>query len=201
MQKVAKEYGISDGTLGNTCRKLYIPTPGVGYWVKKAANHPVEPHPPLPVIQTRSQLPEGRPQHAIAGITPAGLPQTARPESQRNDDPGCNQPTPANRAGPSQARKPSRRLPEPASLWTRRPGDSSLPNSGGDHPDASPLGVGDDFYLTHLSLDDALRLISLALAPSPPLSRRRMGTLCSSPVTPLELSAPCKCRLRLPAYE
>jgi hypothetical protein len=48
MQKVAKEYGVSDGTLGITCKKLHVPVPGVGYWNKKAANKPVDPRPPLP---------------------------------------------------------------------------------------------------------------------------------------------------------
>jgi hypothetical protein len=102
----AKPYGISDVAIGKVCRKLYIPVPGTGYWNKKAANQPVEPRPPLPLIQPPSQPFEGCPQQAIAGITPAGLPQTARPESQRNEDPECNQQTPANRPGTSQARKP-----------------------------------------------------------------------------------------------
>lgn len=52
MQKVAKEYGVSDGTLGRTCKELHVPVPGVGYWNKKAANQPVEPRPPpiVPVL-------------------------------------------------------------------------------------------------------------------------------------------------------
>jgi hypothetical protein len=48
MQKVTKEYGVSDGTLGTTCKKLHVPVPGVGYWNKKTANKPVNPRPPLP---------------------------------------------------------------------------------------------------------------------------------------------------------
>ena len=51
MQKVAKEYGVSDGTLGITCKKLHVPVPGVGYWNKKAANKPVDPRPPIPPIR------------------------------------------------------------------------------------------------------------------------------------------------------
>jgi hypothetical protein len=53
MQKAAKEYGVSDVALGKTCRKLYIPVPGRGYWNKMAANQPVEPRPFLPVIRIR----------------------------------------------------------------------------------------------------------------------------------------------------
>jgi hypothetical protein len=53
MRTVAKEYGVSDVAIGKTCRKLYIPVPGRGYWAKKAANQPVAPRPPLPKVQVR----------------------------------------------------------------------------------------------------------------------------------------------------
>jgi hypothetical protein len=53
MQKAAKEYGVSDVALGKTCRKLYFPDPGRGYWNKMAANRPVEVRPFLPVIRIR----------------------------------------------------------------------------------------------------------------------------------------------------
>lgn len=106
MQKAAKKYGVSDVALGKTCRKLHIPVPGKGYWNKRAANQPVEPRPPLPVIPPTSQPSEDPPQQAIARISLAGLPQTARPESQRTDGPECNQPTPASPPRSSQTRKP-----------------------------------------------------------------------------------------------
>lgn len=32
MQKLAKEYGLSDVGLAKTCRKLCIPVPRRGYW-------------------------------------------------------------------------------------------------------------------------------------------------------------------------
>ncbi len=51
MRTVAKEFGVSDVALGKTCRKLYVPVPGRGYWAKKAANQPVDPRPPLPKVQ------------------------------------------------------------------------------------------------------------------------------------------------------
>ena len=54
MQKVAKEYGISDVAIGKTCKKLAIPVPGRGYWNKQAANQPVEPRPPLPQLPPRT---------------------------------------------------------------------------------------------------------------------------------------------------
>ena len=52
---LAREYGVSDVAIAKTCRKLHIPLPGIGYWSKKAAHRPVEPRPPLPVIEIRSQ--------------------------------------------------------------------------------------------------------------------------------------------------
>jgi hypothetical protein len=53
MQKVAKEYGVSDVAIGKTCRKLYIPVPIQGFWNKLAVGKPVRPRPPLPVVQIR----------------------------------------------------------------------------------------------------------------------------------------------------
>lgn len=32
MRVLAKELGMSDVALGNWCRKMEIPRPGVGYW-------------------------------------------------------------------------------------------------------------------------------------------------------------------------
>lgn len=52
MRTLAKEYGVSDVALGKTCLKLNIPIPGRGYWAKRAANLPIPPPPPLPVICT-----------------------------------------------------------------------------------------------------------------------------------------------------
>jgi hypothetical protein len=51
MIKLAKEYGVSNEALGKTCRKLHVPVPGRGYWMMKAANHTVEPKPPLPKVR------------------------------------------------------------------------------------------------------------------------------------------------------
>lgn len=48
MQKLAKEYGVSDVALSNTCRKLLVPVPGRGFWAKKAAGVPLVRKPPLP---------------------------------------------------------------------------------------------------------------------------------------------------------
>jgi len=53
IQKVAKEYGVSDVAIAKTCRKLYIPVPVQGYWNKLAAGKPVETRPPLPAVQIR----------------------------------------------------------------------------------------------------------------------------------------------------
>ncbi len=47
MQKLAKEYGISDVALSKTCRKLLVPVPGRGFWAKKAAGVPLTKRPKL----------------------------------------------------------------------------------------------------------------------------------------------------------
>jgi hypothetical protein len=46
--KLAPKYGISAVALGKVCRKLQIPLPGRGYWVKKEFGKPVK-RLPLPV--------------------------------------------------------------------------------------------------------------------------------------------------------
>src|SRR5690242_8602568 len=42
MQTLAKKYGVSDVGLAKTCRKLFIPLPGRGYWARKEAGQMVE---------------------------------------------------------------------------------------------------------------------------------------------------------------
>jgi hypothetical protein len=42
LMKVAPKYGISNVALGKVCRKLQIPLPGRGYWVKKEFGKPVK---------------------------------------------------------------------------------------------------------------------------------------------------------------
>jgi len=37
VQKLAQGYGISDVALAKVCRKLNVPVPGRGHWVKAAA--------------------------------------------------------------------------------------------------------------------------------------------------------------------
>lgn len=48
--KVAPKYGISAVALGKVCRKLQVPLPGRGYWVKKEFGKPVK-RLPLPVAK------------------------------------------------------------------------------------------------------------------------------------------------------
>ncbi|OGA61662.1 MAG: hypothetical protein A3G81_07475 [Betaproteobacteria bacterium RIFCSPLOWO2_12_FULL_65_14] len=45
--KVAKSYGVSDVALRKICRKLGVPMPPLGYWMKLAAGKKI-PAPPLP---------------------------------------------------------------------------------------------------------------------------------------------------------
>jgi hypothetical protein len=52
VQKVAKEFGISDVGLAKVCRKLFVPLPGRGYWARKAAGQKVEPRPTLLPVKT-----------------------------------------------------------------------------------------------------------------------------------------------------
>jgi len=48
MQRIAKEFGVSDVALARACKRRGVPVPGVGYWAKKAAGKPVPERPPLP---------------------------------------------------------------------------------------------------------------------------------------------------------
>ncbi|RXH56688.1 ankyrin repeat domain-containing protein [Granulicella sibirica] len=50
MQKLAKEYGVSDVALSKTCRKLRVPVPGRGFWAKKQAGVPLPKRPQLPIL-------------------------------------------------------------------------------------------------------------------------------------------------------
>lgn len=50
MQKLAKEYGVSDVALSKTCRKLLVPVPGRGFWAKKEAGVPLPKKPRLPSL-------------------------------------------------------------------------------------------------------------------------------------------------------
>jgi|ERR1700733_2455617 len=52
VQKVAKEFGISDVGLAKVCKKLFVPIPGRGYWARKAAGQKVEPRPTLLSVRT-----------------------------------------------------------------------------------------------------------------------------------------------------
>ena len=47
IRTLAREFGVSDVTLGKACKGLRIPIPGRGYWAKKRANLPVRDRPPL----------------------------------------------------------------------------------------------------------------------------------------------------------
>jgi hypothetical protein len=96
MQQVARGYGVSDVAIGKTCRNLYIPVPGRGYWAKRAAHQPIEPRPPLPVIQTSSQPSEGRPQQVVTKTASAALPQASPLKRQHVIDPVQNQHPPAH---------------------------------------------------------------------------------------------------------
>ena len=41
MQRLSKEFGLSDVGLAKTCRRYGIPVPPRGYWAKKQAGHTV----------------------------------------------------------------------------------------------------------------------------------------------------------------
>lgn len=49
MVRLAKEYGVSNTTVSNLCRRYQIPTPSGGYWIKKEFGK-APPQPPLPAI-------------------------------------------------------------------------------------------------------------------------------------------------------
>jgi hypothetical protein len=41
MQRLAKQFNLSDVALAKRCRKLNIPVPGRGYWARKTAGQRV----------------------------------------------------------------------------------------------------------------------------------------------------------------
>lgn len=76
--KTATKYGISAVALGKVCRKLQIPLPGRGYWVKKEFGKPVErlpllPGENLPVVQ-RLKFPPSEGAAAPAPSAPEETP-------------------------------------------------------------------------------------------------------------------------------
>ena len=79
--KLAKKYGISDVGLKKICRKLSIPTPGLGYWAKKEAGQAVE-KPPLPPLKEPVRLVMHQPRPQAPPIeqftTPAEREQVAK---------------------------------------------------------------------------------------------------------------------------
>lgn len=80
--KVAAKYGISAVMLGKVCRKLQIPLPGRGYWIKKEFGKPVETMPlpdaeNLPVVQRFKEI-KSKNAEALAPE-----PQPTDPEYQR----------------------------------------------------------------------------------------------------------------------
>src|SRR4051812_40394048 len=49
MQRLAKQYGLSDVGLAKACRRMRVPLPGRGYWAKKQFGKPVR-RTPLPKL-------------------------------------------------------------------------------------------------------------------------------------------------------
>jgi hypothetical protein len=83
--KLAPKYGISAVALGKVCRKLQIPLPGRGYWVKKEFGKPVKRLPlpvakDLPVVQ-RIKLPPAQGISNPPTVSPA--PEPTDPEYLR----------------------------------------------------------------------------------------------------------------------
>ena len=76
--KVAPKYGISAVALGKVCRKLQIPLPGRGYWIKKEFGKPVERLPlpqakDLPIVQ-RFKFPSSEQSPSPVDTTPEETP-------------------------------------------------------------------------------------------------------------------------------
>ena len=62
---VAKEFGISDVALAKTCKKLFIPLPGRGYWARKAAGKSVGPKPELRPLVLAPRSANGDAPHPV----------------------------------------------------------------------------------------------------------------------------------------
>lgn len=74
IQKLSKEYGLSDVGLAKTCRRYNIPIPPRGYWAKRQAGHRVNkaslPH-DASAASLRIQLPGASARVAKAAPVPA----------------------------------------------------------------------------------------------------------------------------------
>jgi hypothetical protein len=79
--KIARKHGVSAVMVGKVCRKLQIPLPGRGYWIKKEFGKPVVQLPlpeakDLPVVTRQKQVP----------IEGAPIEHTSSPEPEPTDD-------------------------------------------------------------------------------------------------------------------
>jgi hypothetical protein len=79
--KAARKYGISAVMLGKVCRKLQIPLPGRGYWIKKEFGKPVE-QAPLPEAKDLSLVQRFKDSPKV-GNSPE---QQAPPKPEPTDD-------------------------------------------------------------------------------------------------------------------
>ena len=80
--KVAAKYGISAVMLGKVCRKLQIPLPGRGYWVKKEFGKTVEKL-PLPEAKNLPVVHRFKEVRSDNAQVPAPEPEPTDPEYQR----------------------------------------------------------------------------------------------------------------------
>ena len=75
--KAARKYGISAVMLGKVCRKLQIPLPGRGYWIKKEFGKPVE-HALLPEAKDLSLVQRFKEAPTVGASTEQQAPPGAR---------------------------------------------------------------------------------------------------------------------------
>jgi hypothetical protein len=114
MRELAKQHGISDVALGKSCRKLFIPVPGRGYWAKKAANQPVESRPPLPTVQICPPKSNDNNRQSRAGLKTSSPPEaSAEPTAYRESQLHCS--------CPEGSHTPTAHVASPKRLVTSRP--------------------------------------------------------------------------------
>ena len=128
MQRLAKEFGISDVALAKHCKKLAVPVPGRGYWAKLAAGRRVK----------QAKLP-GLPPNTVAARDtwiqplPPAPPEAAPPEpvaAQRafEDDP-------ANVIAVAHALRGAHPLVRETADWFRQPKKDTFYTAGSRPPE------------------------------------------------------------------
>ena len=75
MSRLAPQYGLSDVGLAKVCKRLKVPRPPQGYWVKKQYGKKLPKRPPLPALAESEKAKKRMVKHVVKKETPPPDPQ------------------------------------------------------------------------------------------------------------------------------